>query len=111
MSAHDTADEVEAMASGWELVSPGTAAMLRRLHKRAVEAERERDALQDATARHHLGLAEIVQAQVNAARADGRAEGLREAADLFQLPWKEWTGRDAAFAILAIIEEEPPHGA
>ena len=113
MSAHDTADEVEAMASGWELVSPGTAAMLRRLHKRAVDAERERYALQDATARHHLGLAELVQVQVDTARADA----LREAAALSSRladdnKYSETTRKALAAissAILALIERGTSH--
>lgn len=84
----DTPDAVEEMAdrcTAWhsrehpDNIRHDAATMLRRLHKRAVEAERERDALQDATARHHLGLAELVQVQVDTARAEGRADALKEA--------------------------------
>ncbi len=48
-------------------------AMLRRLHQRAVGAEERALALQDATARHHLKLKEMVQALVTTAPADAQA--------------------------------------
>lgn len=80
---HDTPEAVEAMAAGWDYNdAPQTAAMLRRLHQRAVDAEREREALQAATAQHHLELAAMVQAQVATARTDA----LREAAAWIDRP-------------------------
>lgn len=139
MSQHDTREAVEAMARLHDLVRftlgmrapehDETAAMLRRLHARAVAAEAEAEELQrtfdlrwkadmraikrwqDATGRtltwpDHADAVVFLLEKLDAAEAalaTARADALREAADLFQDERKAWHGHEPALAILSLI--------
>lgn len=110
---HDTPEAVERHAE--HVASrylPGTATMLRRLHKRAVDAERERDELQGLLVTHEICADRI--------KATARADALREAADIASAEERRFpnfslqhageimTARRIAAAILALIKKETP---
>jgi hypothetical protein len=116
---HDTPEAVEAYASLLDIredqrvMDPTIAAMLRRLHSRAVEVERERDQA------YKSGFADGYEDGEKAALATARADALRGAAEVARcvpIPddasAEEAHGRisaalQAAINILALLPKEP----
>lgn len=117
MTQHDTSEAVAAFASLLDIredqrvMDPTIAAMLRRLHTRAVEAERERDGLKTALAAM-MGEAQKAQAALATARADALQEALTcckqaEAGALMWYTVAESVGANmAANRISALIAKE-----
>lgn len=118
MSTHDTPEAVEAMADvfdnvrlqGLEDLCLDAAAMLRRLHKRTVNAERERDELQGLLVTHEI-CADRIKAT---ARADALREAIKACCSVNTQNMREEDGANAALeraeaAILALINKEPRH--
>ena len=122
MSPHDTPEAVEAMALGVERTFYSeAAAMLRRLHQRAVDAERERDeARADAAHTAEQLMQDILRARADALReavgiANERGAWASNDLDADSLKDRlEANGRmdmakEIATAILALIPKETPH--